>query len=274
MTVSDFNDKIVYITGGSAGIGLAAAKEFAARGAHVQLFARREGPLKEAQRALQACARRPEQRFGYAQADVSDPVVLGEAMDRSLREFGTPYVLLSNAGRALPGHFEDIGYEQFDETLKINLYGCWNAAKALVPARKKEGGYIVNVSSIAGIVGVFGFTDYSASKFAVVGFSEALRSELKPHGIGVSVLCPPDTDTPGFAKEKESKPAETKAISAKASVMTAEAVASALIAGMAKGRFLIVPGLDGKLTVLAKRFFPGLVDRLMDREIAKVSRRR
>ena len=76
-----------------------------------------------------------------------------------------------------------IPYAQLDETMKINFYGIWNTISILAPYMKELGGYIVNVSSIAGFIGVFGFTDYSASKFAIIGFSEALQSELRPHGI-------------------------------------------------------------------------------------------
>src|SRR5438477_366286 len=83
-------------------------------------------------------------------------------------------------------------------------------------------------ASLAGLIGVFGYTDYCASKFAIVGFSEALRSELKPHGIMVSVLCPPDVDTPGFAVENTTKPPETVAISEGAKPMTPDEVAAEL----------------------------------------------
>ena len=140
--------------------------------------------------------------------------------------------------------------------------------------KARGGGYIVNTSSMAGLIGVFGYTDYCASKFALVGFSEALRSELKPHGITVSVLCPPDTDTPGFATENQTKPEETRAISATAKVVSPDAVADELLRGMARERFLIIPGFDSRLGVLAKRFVPGVVQRVMDRTVAKVGQRR
>jgi short-subunit dehydrogenase len=121
---------------------------------------------------------------------------------------------------------------------------------------------------------VFGYTDYCASKFAIVGFSEALRSELKPHGITVSVLCPPDTDTPGFETENLTKPEETRAISSTAKVLSPAAVADHLLRGMARAEFLIIPGFDSRLGVLAKRFVPGVVRWVMDRTVAKVGRRR
>ena len=105
--------------------------------------------------------------------------------------------------------------------MKINLYGARNAIAALLPHMRNQGGHIVNVSSIAGLIGVFGYTDYCASKFGLIGFSEALRSELDSQGIMVSVLCPPDTDTPGLAEENLTKPPETLAVSESACVMPA-----------------------------------------------------
>jgi short-subunit dehydrogenase len=134
---------------------------------------------------------------------------------------------------------------------------------------KQAGGHIVNVSSIAGFIGIFGYTAYSASKFGIIGLSECLRNEMKPYGIKVSVLCPPDTDTPGFVRENLSKPEETKAISGNAGLMSPEQVAQALIKGMNKGAFLIIPGIEGKLIHLVKHLFPGFVGSVLDYQVRK-----
>jgi hypothetical protein len=91
-------------------------------------------------------------------------------------------------------------------------------------------------------------------------------------GIGVSVLCPPDTDTPGFHEENLTKPEETKKISANARLMQPEQVAQALVRGLRKNRFMIIPGFAGKLTYYAKRLLPGLVAALMDRDVKKVQK--
>jgi short-subunit dehydrogenase len=119
------------------------------------------------------------------------------------------------------------------------------------------------------LIGVFGYTDYCASKFALVGFSEALRAELRRDRIAVSVLCPPDTDTPALAEENRTKPPETHAASAGASLLSADAVADALLAGIARRRFLIIPGREARFAYLMKRFFPGVVTWVMDRQIEK-----
>jgi len=193
-------------------------------------------------------------------------------MSKAVKDFGVPDVLVNCVGRARPFCFEDVTCERFDETMQVNLYGTWHTVSMLVPHMKNKGGYIVNVSSIAGFIGVFGYTDYSASKFALIGFSEALRSELKQYGITVSVLCPPDTDTPGFHEENKTKPPECMAISARAKLVQPGVVAQALIEGMKKEEFLIVPGFDGKFTLVMKRLFPGLVNYIMDRDIEKCRR--
>jgi short-subunit dehydrogenase len=138
---------------------------------------------------------------------------------------------------------------------------------------RKQGGYIVNVSSVAGFVGVYGLSAYSASKFAVIGFSEALRSELKRFKITVSVLCPPDVDTPMLEKSNRIKPEETKAISSSASLVKPIDVAGAVIEGMGRGQFLILPGSGTKFTHFMKRLFPGLVESIMDNQIRKVAKR-
>jgi 3-dehydrosphinganine reductase len=274
MRLADFDGAQVYIVGGSLGIGLAVAERVAALGADVILFARRREPLEQAAAAVRAACRRPTQSVVWRQLDVADHDQVAATMSTLVAERGAPDVLINCAGRAYPRRFEDVTYAQFAETMLVNLHGCWNTIQALLPHMKaKQRGYIVNTSSIAGLIGVFGYTDYCASKFALVGFSEALRGELKPHGITVSVLCPPDTETPGFATENLTKPEETRAISASAKVMSPEAVADALLRGMARRRFLIIPGFDSRLGVLAKRFVPGVVHWVMDRTVATVARR-
>lgn len=266
-----FNRKIVYVFGGSSGIGLETGKLLAAAGAHVFIFARTAEKLKAAEKAISACAAGENCRFGYLSVDVTDHDGVVAAVETALDRFGTPDLLINSAGRGSAYHFEDISYAEFDRTLKINLYGTWNTVAALI-GHMRPGSHIVNVSSIAGFVGVFGFTGYTAAKFGVIGFSEALRSELKPRGIRVSVLCPPDTDTPGFHEENLTKPEETQKISANARLMQPDQVAHVLIRGLRKNRFMIIPGFDGKLTYYAKRLLPGLVSALMDRDIKKVQK--
>ena len=266
-----FSGKHVYITGGSSGIGLSAASLFFARDAHVTILGRNRDRLDRAGEKIEKCRRRPQQKLNTIGLDVSNDAEVVRVLEASVKEYGVPDILINCAGRARPGYFEDITFSRFDETMKINLYGIWNTLKVMVPYMKKRGsGHIVNVSSVAGFIGVFGYTDYSASKFAVFGLSGALACELKPHGIRVSVLCPPDTDTPGLEEENLGKPLETRAVSNSAGLMSADKVAATLYRGICRGKRFILPGVNVKLVFYLKRFVPWLITFVMDSTVRKV----
>jgi short-subunit dehydrogenase len=272
--VRDFDHKLVFIPGGSTGIGLAIARTLAARGADLALFARRPEPLAIAVDEVLRHCRRGEQRIVAHPLDVADADQVVAVFSATVAALGAPDVLINCAGRALPNYFERIPLAQFEETLRINLHGCWHTVQAALPHMRERGGYIVNVASLAGLIGVFGYTDYCASKFALVGFSEALRSELRRDHIAVSVLCPPDTETPGFATENSTKPPETRAVSAGASLLSADQVAEALVGGMARRKFLIIPGQQARLSYLVKRFAPRLVEHVVDWQVRSAQKRR
>ena len=130
-------------------------------------------------------------------------------------------------------------------------------------------GQILNVGSVASLLGVFGLSAYCASKFALRVFTESLRYELKAHGVWVSLLCPPDTETPMLAAEAALEPPATALLKARAGVMSADRVAAAALDGLRRRRPLIVPGLEAKSAVLARRWFPALVEKICDRVIRK-----
>ena len=132
--------------------------------------------------------------------------------------------------------------------MDVDYHGTVNMVKLLLPGMIKRGsGHIINVSSIAGVIGVFGYTAYSGAKFAVKGFSDCLRTELKPKGIKVSVLYPPDTDTPQLAWEDQYKPAETKAISGTSKPINPDALAERALKDAAKGKASLLPNFESKL---------------------------
>ncbi|MDD5712268.1 MAG: SDR family oxidoreductase [Smithellaceae bacterium] len=269
----DYGARNIFITGGSSGIGLATAKLFSSRGANVAIFARGEKRIADALVEIEAARRSGGQKFTGGTLDVSDNEAVQAVFSQKMGEFGIPDVLVNCAGIAYPNYFEDIPYEKFDQTLKINLYGIRNTVAAAVPHMKKQGGgSIVNISSVAGFVGVFGYTAYSSSKFGIIGFSQCLRGELKPHNITVSVCCPPDTDTPQLHEENKTKPAETRAIAGNAGLLQPAQVAEALVKGMEKGKFMILPGLESKYIYLAQRFIPSIVAMIMDMDVKKVQK--
>lgn len=243
-----WNNKTVLITGGSSGIGLALGRLLAAQGAHVWLIARRREGLEAALEQVKAAAIRPEQRFGMVSADLSVPEQAFSAVEQVKGQAGVPDVVINSAGAAHPGYVQDLSAEIFRWMMAVNYFGTLYVTKAVLPGMMaRRSGHIINISSAAGFIGVFGYTAYGASKFAVAGFSEVLRAEMKRYGIRVSVVFPADTETPGLDYENQFKPPETKAISGTAKAMKAEQVARIILRQAAKGRFLIFPALDVQL---------------------------
>jgi 3-dehydrosphinganine reductase len=244
--VSDWTGKHVVVTGGSSGIGLATAELFAARGADVTLVARDVERLEIAREAV--AQRRPAKAaIRTVAGDVSTPegceAIVAAATEQGKRPVD---VLLSCAGAIIPGYFESMTPEDF-ETCMDSWRGCVHMARAAAPAMmERRSGHVVNVSSVAGFMGIFGYTAYSSAKYAIMGFSEALRSELVPYGVKVSVVCPPDTDTPGLAFEKSLRPAETDKVAGNIAAVAPSVIAEAIVRGVERGKYLIVPGALSK----------------------------
>ncbi len=242
-----FENKVVLVTGGSSGIGLATARAFAQRGAHVWILARDQAKLDTALQSLKAGRVNEKQCFGAISADVSDHEKVKQAVDQITQAAGLPDIVINSAGVAHPGYVQDLDLDIYKWTMNINYFGTVHITKAVLPGMVSRGsGHIVNISSMAGFLGVFGYTAYGATKYAVRGFSDALRAEMKPLGIRVSIVFPPDVDTPELAYENQFKPFETKEIAASAKVMQPEEVARAILSGIERRRYIILPGFEAK----------------------------
>jgi len=263
-----FRGRRALVTGGSSGIGRAIALALARAGAHVAIVARREGPLRESEGALRAAARDAGQRFAWHAADVADPEQAARAVAACAEALGGLDLVVNDAGVALARRFEETPLDEFRRILDVNFLGAVAVTRAALP-HLGAGAQIANVSSLAGALAIYGYAAYAPSKFALTAFSEVLRQELRPRGIGVAVLLPPDTDTPQLAEENLGKPAETRALAGNVPVLSAESVADALLDGLARGRAWIVPGWRARATLWAARHFPALVRRVVDRDVAR-----
>ncbi len=244
------------VTGGSMGIGLALARGLADAGAHLTLVARQVAPLEAAQAELRA--RAPGVEVATLALDVGDEARVRAALAEELAARPID-ILVNNAGVSRPGRFLETDPDEFHRHMRVNFHGPVALVRAVAPHLVARGrGTIVNVSSVAGVMGVYGYTAYASSKFALQGFSECLRGELAPHGVQVSVVMPPETDTPMLAGEQAFLPAETKAIAGTIRTMSADDVARATLEGVARGDFEITPGAATTWTVRMARMFPAV----------------
>ncbi|XP_059167964.1 3-ketodihydrosphingosine reductase-like isoform X2 [Physella acuta] len=239
----------VIITGGSSGIGKALAVQAVQQGAKVTIVARDKAKLEETKAELASFIpdEKVEERVQLISVDLSkDYVAVENALHTAESNFGPVECLINCAGTSSPGRFEELPITDFKKMMDINYLSAVHATRAIIPSMKIHGrGRIVFVSSQAGQLGLFGFTAYSASKFALRGLAEALQMEVKPYNIHLTLAFPPDTNTPGFQEEQKTKPIETKLISETSGLFTPENVASIILADTVRGRFFSTMGLDG-----------------------------
>jgi len=255
------NDKTVIITGASSGIGKALAIEFAKRGANLVLGARQYVTLCEVAQSL-------EKQFNIqalaVQCDVVSETNCANLIDQAVLTFGKVDVLVNNAGISMRALFNDVDLDVLKSLMDVNFWGMVYCTKYAMPELLKTKGTVVGVSSIAGYKGLPGRTGYSASKFAMNGFLDALRVENLKTGVHVLTACPGFTASnirntalnKDGVQQGESTLHEEK-------MMTAEQVATVIVNGVEnRSRTLVMTG-QGKLTVLLSKLLPGVLDKLV-----------
>ncbi len=187
-----WQDSVAVITGASRGIGRAVALAAADKGARVGLIARNRAELDTVLEAVGG-------RGAVAAADVADPAALRAAIDQLEHELGPVDVLVANAGVGAYGAFADVDPDLMERLVRVNVLGSMHAVRLVVPGMiSRRRGHVVMLGSIAGRIGSPFEALYSATKFAQVGFSEALAVELRPYGIGVSIVNPGPVKTDFF----------------------------------------------------------------------------
>jgi short-subunit dehydrogenase len=263
----NFKNKVVLITGASSGIGKACAIELAKRGANLVLAARQYVTLCELTADL-------EKEFKIKAIAVQTDVSLEEdcklLIKQALATFGKIDILINNAGLSMRALFNDLDLAVLKNLMDVNFWGTVYCTKYALPEILKTRGTIVGVSSIAGYRGLPGRTGYSASKFAMNGFMEALRTELLKTGVHVMVACPGFTASnirvSALAQDGQAH-GETSMEEGK--MMTAEAVAESIINGIAAGKRTLVMTGQGKLTVWLNKLLPALADKLVFNHFTK-----
>ncbi len=257
------SSSVVLITGASSGIGRATALAFADAGASLVLAARREQPLQET-------ARQCEARGGQALAvatDVRDEAAVQRLADTAVERFGHLDVWVNNAGVTLFGSFEESPADLWREVIEVNLFGYVNGARAAIPHfRRRGGGTLINVGSVNSRVGGPYVSSYVTSKFALRGFAECLRDELRGHGIDVCTVMPASIDTPLFQHAANFTGRAAKPLRP---ILRPERVAAAIVRCAKRPRRELIVGASGRQLVLLHALAQGVFERLMTRNVER-----
>ena len=262
-------DKHVLVTGGSSGTGLAAAEIAASRGAHVSIVARDVARLEVARESVSAARVSDVQHITAHSADVASWEAVEDAVRGAEQAAGPVDILVTCAGYCYPARFLEMPIEEFAGQIGVNLLGTIYAARAVAPGMVARGsGHIAMVSSLGGLVGVYGYSAYSPGKYGVIGFAEVLRSEMKPHGVGVSVVCPPNIDTPGYAREVAVEPPETARVNGSTKAVPPREIALLLVDAVDRGRFMVVPGFTNALLGRVNGLAPEVLRAFTDTQVA------
>jgi short-subunit dehydrogenase len=253
-----FRDKVVAVTGGSDGIGLALVEALLAKGAKVATCARNADKLQTLQQ------RHSDAPLLCMTADLSQPEGCRHFIEAAIRQFGSIDILINNAGISMRALFKEADPEVIKKLMDINFFGAVYCSKYALPALIDRKGTIVGISSIAGYRGLPGRSGYSASKFALNGWLEAVRTELSADGVHVMWVSPGFTRSnirhtalDGQAGAQGESPLDEEKL------MSAEECADRILEAIRKKKRTLVMTGQGKQTVLLNKLFPAWTDRLI-----------
>jgi len=258
-------NKVVLITGGSRGLGLVLARQICAEGGRVVLLAR---DLDELARAKEDLAVRGGEAFTI-QCDLLESAQIQSAVRQTIEHFGRIDILINNAGIIEVGPLEHMTREDFERAMKLHFWAPLELIMQIIPEmRRRGGGRIVNISSIGGKIAVPHMAPYAASKFALVGLSDALRAELARDSIHITTVTPGlmRTGSEGHAKFKGDHAAEYKSFTGASKLpfasISAERAARKILAGCRRGQPALIMPMPARALIIANAFFPNLTARI------------
>jgi short-subunit dehydrogenase len=258
-------NKVCLITGGTSGIGLALAQQFGLAGYRVAITGRNAGKVEKTVSQLQQSG---IEIMGIA-ADAASETDQRRAVAETVNQYGRLDVLISNAGISMRALFEEADLDVIRKVMETNFFGTVYATKAALPYLIRSKGSIVGISSIAGYKGLPGRTGYSASKFAMVGFLEALELELLKKGVHVLLASPGFTAT-AIRENSLTKTGEAQGISPREEekMMKPEEVALEILKAVEKRKRTLILTGEGKLMVFLNKFFPAWVGKKVYQKMA------
>ena len=259
-------DKVVIITGGSSGIGRALAAEFGKRGSNVLITGRN---LNELNQVVAELSSKGVIIKGF-QADVSIEEDNRKMVEEAIKQFGHIDILINNAGVSMRALFEDLQLDVFKKVMDINFYGAVYATKCALPYILQTKGSIVGVSSINGKRSTPARSAYSASKFAMEGFLETLRTEVMKRGVHVLVASPGFTAS-NIRKRSLMKDGTAQGDSPRKEqeMMSADEVAHHIYKAVLNRKRDLVLTTKGRLAIFLNKWMPGITDKLVYNELAK-----
>ncbi|MCK4238586.1 MAG: SDR family NAD(P)-dependent oxidoreductase [Candidatus Lokiarchaeota archaeon] len=268
-----FDGKIVIVSGGSTGMGKATAKNIVQLGGSVCIIARNVENLKKAVKEIESLKTNDKQFVEMISCDTTKIEQLKPLLAEFIEKHRVPDYLFNFVGYALPDYIENYKLEDFQKQIDGNYYGQLIPTLIMLPYfMKDKKGYIAFVSSAVCYYPLIGYAAYAPAKYAILGLTEILRNELKPYNINVSILFPPDTDTPSFERENKTKPKETLIMSERSKIYSPEEIADAFVEGILKKKYTILPGVS-KLAWRMFRHFPKLIHWITDRDLKKVRKK-
>jgi 3-dehydrosphinganine reductase len=254
------------VTGGSSGIGLALVRRLAGAGWRVSVIALDDADLARLRTSPPPSA----QPLQLEAADVGDRAAVAAAVEQAVAVHGPCDLLVTSAGVTRPGRFTELGDDEFERELRVNYLGTLWAVRAVVPSMvARRDGAVVMIASFAALAGVYGYSAYAPTKYAVRGLAETLRTELRPEGVHVACVYPTDVDTPMLAGEEPLKPPETRALSATARVQSPDEIAVAIMRGVRRRRVEIFGDRRSALLALLARAAPGVGRAIVDRTVGR-----
>ena len=266
--MSQFRDKVVIVTGAASGIGRALSEELARRGASVTLADINPSPVEEAAETITKAGHKAETFV----LDVSDYDAVEKMVADTMARYGRLDYLFNNAGIAVGGEVRDCSIDDFRNVINVNLFGVVNGVAAAYPLMVKQGhGHIINTASLEGLIPFPATVSYVASKYGVVGLSNALRIEGTDLGVKVSVVCPGYIKTPIFQTSKMIKIDREKMLKSlpERFGITSEACAQIILRGVQRNKAIIVVTGFAKVLWALQRISPAVIRWMMRRDLRK-----